>query len=69
MNREVAFIRCDNAGENVKIKERITEEDISGIKMEYMAPETPQHNGEVERSFAFLYNRVRAMLNHAGVTV
>ena len=33
--------------------------------MEFTAPRTPQQNGLVERSFAFLYNRVRAMLNQA----
>ena len=37
--------------------------------MEFIAPGTPQQNGIVERSFAFLYNRIRAMLNRAGLTI
>ena len=33
-----------------------------------MAPYTPQQNGIVERSFTFLYDKVRSMLNREGLT-
>ena len=37
-----------------------------GIQFEYTAPGTPQQNGRVERKFATLFGRVRAMLNGGG---
>ena len=58
-------IRCDNAGENRKLKEILDLEGFN-IKFEFTAPYTPQQNGVVERAFATLYGRVRAMLNGAG---
>jgi hypothetical protein len=39
-----------------------------GIHFEYMGPGTPQYNGRVERKFATLYGRVRAMLNAVKAT-
>ena len=36
--------------------------------LEFTSPETPEQNGQVERSFATLWGRVRAILNHSGVT-
>ena len=61
---KVKFIRCDNAGENLKLEEACKKEGF-GIKFEYTAPGTPQQNGKVERAFATLYGRVRSMLNAA----
>jgi hypothetical protein len=37
------------------------------IQFEYLSPGTPQFNGIVEQKFATLYNKVRAMLNSAGL--
>lgn len=37
-----------------------------GITFEYTAPGTPQQNGVVERAFATLMGRARAMMNQAG---
>jgi hypothetical protein len=60
----VLFIRCDNAGEN-----KVTRDELKRIapalQFEFTAPDTPQQNGCVERKFATLYGRVRAMLNRA----
>ena len=39
-----------------------------GISFEYTAPQTPQQNGIVERLFATLSGKTRAMMNHAGFT-
>ena len=60
--RRVKFIRCDNAGENEKLEKACEREGLN-IKFEYTARNTPQQNGRVERKFATLYGRVRAMLN------
>ena len=46
------------------LKELLDKEDW-GIQFEFTAPGTPQQNGVVERAFATLYGRVRAMLNGA----
>jgi hypothetical protein len=58
-------IRCDNSGENLRFK-RLAEEDTTlSIKFELTAPYTPEQNGKLERKYATLYGKVRAMLNHA----
>lgn len=59
--KTVKFIRCDNAGENVALQNRIEEEGIN-VSFEYTARQTPQQNGKVERAFATLYGRMRAMM-------
>ena len=61
------FLRMDNAGENISLKNKLEKEGID-IKIEFTTPNTPEQNGQVERSFATLWGRVRAMLNHSGVT-
>ena len=58
--------KCDNAGENNATKE-LFEENGLGIKFELTARETPQQNGMVERAFATLYGRMRAMFTNAGL--
>jgi hypothetical protein len=63
----VKLIRCDNAGENKTLQKKCEKEGL-GIQFEYTAPGTPQLNGRVERKFATLYGRVRAMLNGAHLT-
>jgi hypothetical protein len=63
---EIKIIRCDNAAENKKLQENVmNDESLNYIKFEFTAPYTPQQNGVVERKFATLYGRVRAMLNGA----
>ncbi len=57
----VRFIRCDNAGENGTLKKQI-DNDGRNIKFEFTARNTPQQNGKVERAFATLYCRMRAMM-------
>jgi hypothetical protein len=37
-------------------------------KFEFTAPDSPQQNGKIERKFATLYGRVRAILNRAEFT-
>jgi hypothetical protein len=46
----VTFIRCDEAGENISMK---NDQGIKsfGMKFEFSGPRTPQRNGKVERKF------------------
>ena len=53
----------DNAGENMNIRESLTENGLETVKVEYKAPRTPQHNGHVERGFGSLFGCLRAILN------
>jgi hypothetical protein len=62
--RGVRYIRCDNAGENIALQ-RECEKAGLGIQFEFTAPGTPQQNGRVERKFATLWGRVRAMMEGA----
>jgi hypothetical protein len=49
------YLRCDNAGENESyVQELCSEYDV---ELEMTAPNTPQMNGVVERSFATCKNR------------
>ena len=59
--KNVKYIRCDNAGENVSLQQSL-DNDGMNIKFEFTARETPQQNGKVERAFATLYGRMRAMM-------
>ena len=38
-----------------------------GITYEFTAPDTPPHNGIIERSFATSYGRMRAMFHACGI--
>ena len=49
MGYEVKHIQMDNAGENISLGKKA---ESLGINVEYVAPNTPQHNGVVERAFA-----------------
>jgi hypothetical protein len=62
----VRFIRCDNASENMTMKND-PEIKSFGIMFEFSGPRAPQRNGKVERKFQTLYGRIRAMLNGAGL--
>ena len=65
-NINIQKIRCDNAGENKQLQKDCLRDGL-GITFEYTAPRTPQQNGRVERKFATLYGRTRAMLIYAGL--
>ena len=59
-------MHCDNAGKNL-ILQRVCEKDGLGVLFELTAPGTPQQNGKVERKFATLYGRMRAMLHGSNI--
>ena len=54
------YIRCDNAGENVKGLGEVCRDH--GIVLELTAPHTPQTNGVVERKFVTIRDRAQAMM-------
>jgi len=56
------IIRCDNAGEIVKLPDALVAAQLI-VTFEYTPPGSPQFNGVVERKFQTLYARVRAILN------
>jgi hypothetical protein len=60
-DKKIKFLRCDNAGENIALQQQCKKLNLQ-IIFEYTAPNTPQQNGVVERAFATLYGRIRAML-------
>ena len=65
---KVYKLRLDNAGENWELEDKCLKH-ILGIKFEYTTPNTPQHNGVVERKFQSLYNKLRATLFESGLTI
>jgi hypothetical protein len=65
-NRNLRFIRCDNAGENMTMKND-PEIKSFGIKFEFLGHRNPQSNGKAERKFQTLHRRIRAMLNGANL--
>ena len=57
----VRYLRCDNAGENKKLEERINGANWKlNIQFEYTARDTPQQNHLAELAFATIANRGRA---------
>jgi hypothetical protein len=38
-------IRCDNAGENLKLQDYTTTEPDVNVNFEFIAPHSPQQNG------------------------
>ena len=59
------YIQCNGAGENCALDEAYKQEGL-GIQFKYTAPGTPHQNDRVERKFATLYGRVRAIINGGG---
>jgi hypothetical protein len=64
-NTTIKYIRCDNSGENQKFQKDIEADETLNPIFEFTAPYTPQQNGKIERKFATLWGKVRAMLNSA----
>ncbi len=54
------YLRCDNAGENESYVQQVCEENDRQLEM--TAPNTPQMNGVVERSFATYKDRAFATM-------
>jgi hypothetical protein len=66
---KVKYIGCDKSGENHDIQNYLRERYPKiRCKFEFTAPDSPQQNGKIERKFATLYGRVRAILNCAQIT-
>ena len=66
--KKVKIIRCDNAGENMKLeKECNSNEQSLNIKFEFTARNTPQQNAPVEKGFDTLYGRGRSIMIAANI--
>ena len=62
----ISFIRCDNSGENKSLDQALDPLFIP-LTFEYTPRDNPQHNGVVERKYQTLYQRMRSILNGAGI--
>ena len=68
MGKEVQFLRMDNAGENLKLEQRLRSKDWKLYPtIEYTARSTPQHNHKAEVAIATIVKRGRAMMIEANV--
>jgi hypothetical protein len=65
--QRVKFLRLDNAGENKSDRVRTLLAN-KGIKLEEIAPYTPQHNGVAERKNRTLVEMARCLLQQAGLS-
>jgi hypothetical protein len=61
----IQFLRCDNAPEHIILQQACDLDNELNIQFEYTAVGTPQQNGKIERKFAALSGKCRAMLNGA----
>ena len=61
---KVGKFRCDDAGENHTFKED-SNNILLDVEFEFTGRETPQYNGKVERLFATILGRYRAMADAA----
>ena len=59
------FLRMDNSGESIRLKNKLQKDGVD-TTIEFTL-KTPEQKRQVERSFATLWERVRAMLNNSGV--
>lgn len=57
--------RCDNAPEHYVFQKLAKAQFKTNKTFQFTAPHTPEHNGRVERKYATLFGKVRAMLNEA----
>ena len=67
-NLKIKGLRIDGSGENGKLLDNIKHNPCLTIKIELTAPYTPEQNGKVERKFATLYGKIRAMFHWANLT-
>ena len=60
----VKFVRCDNAGENKDLHNKCQQSsDLTDVKFEFTARDSPQFNSKAERKFGVLFGRIRAAYN------
>ena len=66
--KQVTFVRCDNAGENLSLEKTANGEKWRmNITFEFTARVTPQQNSLVETGFAYILNKSRTMMIDANV--
>jgi hypothetical protein len=60
-DKNIVQFSCDNARENKTFQATLKDEMPYIIQFEYTAPHTPRPNGRIERKFATLYGKIRAL--------
>jgi hypothetical protein len=64
----VKYICCDNSGENKDLMNKGSEsQDLTDVEFEFTARDSPPYIGKVERKFAELWGRMRALFNAARI--
>jgi hypothetical protein len=63
-SKMVKYLSCDNSPENKGILKELQKKGLE-TQFKFTAPGTPEENGKVERMFATLWGRSRAMMNQA----
>jgi hypothetical protein len=61
------YIRCDNSPENKKLASEVLKKGLD-VVFEFTAPGSPEENGKVERTYATMWGRARAVLNTANLS-
>jgi hypothetical protein len=62
----VKYLCMDNGGKNISLKNKLLKIGFE-VQVNLILHNTPEQNGQVERSFATLLGQVRAMSNNSGV--
>jgi hypothetical protein len=65
-NIQVKFLRLDDAEENHALEKECKQQNLA-VKFEYSGPSTPQRNGNVERKFQTLYDKILAIMNDSEI--
>jgi hypothetical protein len=66
----IKYIRCDNGGENLKLRDRANSHEWQlNLEFEFTARATPQHNHLAELAFATIANRGRALMHGANLPI
>jgi hypothetical protein len=62
----VRFIRCDNAGKQMAMKNHSNIKSFV-INFEFSGPRTPERNGNLWKKLQTFYGRILSMLNRPGL--
>ena len=65
-DKVLRYLRLDRSGDNLKLAREL-KKLYPTLICEFTAKDTPQQNGKLERAIATIWNRVRAMMDGAGI--
>lgn len=68
-NKSVEIVLCDNAGENIKLQNRLKSKIWKlNVHFEFTSRSTPQQNSLAEKAFDTIAARSRSQMNAANLT-